>query len=774
MSGFSAASAAAAILRSAIQALTRTFTYLLYRLLQALAFPVLLLYLVHRILKNRAYARRIGERFGLLPASICPTLPGAVWLHAVSVGEVIAAIPLIRALRDALPEAPVYVSVSTLAGRAMADQKLASLADGVFYAPLDYVSAVRRVLRRLRPALLVIIETEIWPNMMREAKRSGAGVLIVNARISDKALPRYRRYAWFFRQALAYCDAVLAQDETAAGRYREIGAANVRVAGNLKYDFDPNTARVAPDLDAWIRSAGAQQILIAASTMPPAHEGDVDEDDLVIEAWKELASQHPDLLLILVPRRPERFDQAAKKLQNAGIEFTRRTALGPPCRVLLLDTIGELNGLFRYATLVFMGGTVAERGGHNILEPAAFGAPVICGAHMENFAEIAAEFERAGALPRLDQTNFLFSISSLLENKAKLESISKISLDLAESKRGATVRLVEILRTAHDRALPRPIPPIVLLPFSWLWLIGVAIDRSLKRLRRRKLEVRTISIGNLAAGGTGKTPMVIWLCREFEKRGLRVGVLTRGYRRAGGSGVQIVSPGDEISIEVTGEEPALILQKTKSIVGIGSSRWRTWQEMQGKGKPDVVLLDDGFQHWPLERDADIVLIDALDPFRGGVLPLGRLREPFSALKRASAVVITRTRTSRNYLGLIAEIRRHNPAAPIFRARTLARRPDVELSSFGAFCGLGQPEAFRRTLKEIGLEPAFFEVFPDHHHYSPEEIAALKSRSAILVTTEKDLLNVPVALRESIRPIPIEMELDDAGGLLAVLSPPGIP
>lgn len=754
--------------------MTRTLTYLLYRLLQALAFPVLLLYLVHRILKNRAYARRIGERLGLLPASICPTLPGAVWLHAVSVGEVIAAIPLIRGLKTAIPDAPVYVSVSTLAGRAMADQKLAGLADGVFYAPLDYVFAIRRVLRRLRPALLVIMETEIWPNMMREAKRAGAGVLIVNARISDKALPRYRRYAWFFRQALAYCDSVLAQDETASRRYREIGAEDVQVTGNLKYDFDPNTAHIAPELDAWIRAAGASQVLIAASTMPPAREGDVDEDDLVIDAWKDLAARHPDRLLILVPRRPERFETAAKKLLNAGIEFTRRTSLGPPCRVLLLDTIGELNGLFRYATLVFMGGTVAERGGHNILEPAAFGAPVICGPHMENFAEIAAEFERAGALPRLDQTNFLFSLSSLLEDKAKLESISKISLDLAESKRGATVRLVEILRAAHDRALPRPIPPSVLLPFSWLWLIGVAIDRSLKRLRRRKLEVRTISVGNLAAGGTGKTPMVIWLCREFEKRGLKAGVLTRGYRRTGGPGVQILSPGDEIPLAATGEEPGLILQKTKATVGIGSDRWRTWQAMNQHDAPDVVLLDDGFQHWRLDRDADIVLIDALNPFRGGLLPLGRLREPFSALKRSTAVVITRSVPDREYAGLIVEIRRHNPDVPVFRARTAARRPEADLSSFGAFCGLGQPEAFRRTLKELGLEPVFFEAFPDHHHYAPEEITALKSRSAILVTTEKDLFNVPEALRESIHPIPIEMALDDADGLLAVVSPPRTP
>jgi tetraacyldisaccharide 4'-kinase len=766
--------AVAAILNNAIQALTRTLIFLLYRLLQALAFPFLLLYLVRRIAKNRAYARHLGERFGLLPGAICPTLPRAVWLHAVSVGEVIAAIPLIRALRTALPDTPVYVSTSTLAGRAMADQKLAGLANGVFYAPLDYTFAVRRVLRRLRPSLLVIIETEIWPNMVREAKRAGAGVLIVNARISDKALPRYRRYAWFFRQALSYCDAVLAQDATAAARYREIGAANVTVAGNLKYDFDPNTAHVAPDLDAWILSVGARRILIAASTMPPARDGDVDEDDLVIDAWQQLATRHPDLLLILVPRRPERFETAANKLRNTGIEFVRRTALGPPCRVLLLDTIGELNGLFRYATLVVMGGTVAERGGHNILEPAAFGAPVICGPHMENFAEIAAEFERAGALARLDQTNFVFALSSLLEDKVKLASISKVSLDLAESKRGATVRLVGILRTAHDRALPRPIPPVILLPFAWIWLAGMAFDRSLKRLRRHKPDVRTISVGNLAVGGTGKTPMVIWLCRQFERQGLKVGVLARGYRRAGGPAVQILSAGAEIAIEATGEEPALILQNTKAIVGIGSDRWHAWQQMESKGAPDVVLLDDGFQHWPLDRDADVVLIDALDPFRGGVLPLGRLREPFSSLRRATAVVITRTSAGREYAGLVAEIRRHNPGVPVFHARTVARPPDLALSSFGAFCGLGQPEAFRHTLNELGLEPLFFEVFPDHHHYSAGEIAALKARAAVLVTTEKDLWNVPAPLRDSIHTIPIEMELDDAQRLLAAISPPETP
>ena len=768
--------------------MTRTLTYLLYRLLQALAFPLLLLYLVRRILKNRHYAQRLGERFGLLPPDIQPTLPGAVWLHAVSVGEVIAAIPLIRALGQELPGVPVYVSTSTLAGRAMADQKLAGIADGVFYAPLDYCFAVRRVLRRLRPALLIIMETEIWPNMMREAKRSGTGVIIVNARISDKALPRYRRHAWFFRCPLSYADAVLAQDETAAGRYRMLGAPVVEVAGNLKYDFDPSTAKVAPDLEAWIKASQASQILIAASTMPPARDGDVDEDDLIIAQWPALAAENPDLLLILVPRRPERFATAAAKLEAAGIGFTRRTALSGPNRVLLLDTIGELNGLFRFATLVFMGGTLAERGGHNILEPAAFGVPVASGPHMENFTEIAAEFDAAGALPRLDQTNWSFAVSSLLSKPALLSAIGNKSLELANSKRGATARSIDLIRLAYDAALPKPIPPVALIPLTWIWRTGMVIDRTIKQSRTYRARVPVVSVGNLALGGTGKTPLILWLCRELARQGRRPAVLTRGYRRSAGEVTEVFMPGVMPDVALAGEEACLILQGGDAAVGVGADRVRAILPLEKQFDPGILLLDDGFQHWRIARDADIVLVDALDPFRGGVLPLGRSREPFSALRRATAIVITRTSPGRAYSGLIAAIRRHNPSAPIFRARTAARLPNLGGSSFGAdpessfgtapgtsfgaFCGLGQPEAFRNTLNDLGLKPQFFEVFPDHHHYSHDDIARMRSRAAVLLTTEKDQVNVPQTSRDGIVAVKIDLELDDPAALLAAINLPG--
>jgi tetraacyldisaccharide 4'-kinase len=404
-----------------------------------------------------------------------------------------------------------------------------------------------------------------------------------------------------------------------------------------------------------------------------------------------------------------------------------------------------------------------------VLEPAAFATPVICGPHMENFAEIAAEFDAAGALARLDRSNLGRAISSLLNDPDRLSRLGAASLSLAEAKRGATARCIQTLSAAYDAALPRPVPPVVLIPLTWLWRAGMALDRGVKRLRSCRPEARVISVGNLAVGGTGKTPMVLWLCDRLARAGVKVGVLTRGYGRHGGAEVEVFDAAAAADISVVGEEAALILRQGKAQVGAGPDRCKTWHIMRGRGAPEVIVLDDGFQHWRMKRDADIVLIDALDPFRGGVLPLGRLREPFSALNRATAIVITRTRDGREYAGLIAGIRKYSHTAPIFRARVIATRPDIGDGPVGAFCGLGQPAGFEQTLKQIGIAPEFIEVFPDHHRYTDAEIAALRARTAILVTTEKDLMNVPAALRDSIHAVPITLELDDPDGFLAVVA-----
>ncbi|GIU75493.1 MAG: hypothetical protein KatS3mg004_2580 [Bryobacteraceae bacterium] len=725
--------------------------------------------------RNRAYWRGLDERFGLLPHSMKATLPGAVWLHAVSVGEAMAAGPLVRRLRERMPDAAVYVSTTTLAGRALCEQKLGGLADGIFYAPLDYPFAVRRVLRRLRPAVVAVMETEIWPNLLREARRAGARVVIVNGRISDRALPRYRNLAWFFRHALEQVDRVLAQDGTAAERYRALGAPRVEIAGNLKYDFDPSATKMPEDIRDFLERLRAEPVWVAASTMPPAEAGDPDEDDAVLDAFERLARRWRRMLLILAPRRPERFDTAAEKLRARGLRFVRRTELGAgtavePPAVLLLDSIGELSSLFGAATAVFMGGTLVQRGGHNILEPAAHGAVVAAGPHLENFAEIAEDFRRNGGMISVETAEELpAALERIFADAGLRAGMGARARALAAARRGATQRALEAIAELREAALPRPADPD---PPARLWLAGMAAHRAVAGLWKDEPERPVISVGNLAMGGTGKTPMVRWLCRELAARGLRPAVLTRGYGRSERAPVAAL-PGESLPVEATGEEAQMVLGDGFAAVAVGADRAAARRLLEeGRGyRPDVYVLDDGFQHWAMRRELDIVLVDALDPFRGGVFPRGRLREPFSALERADAIVITRAEPGRTYAGLVEEIRRHNRQAPLFFARFAAERPRLpEGVRPGAFCGIGQPEGFRRTLAELGIEPAFFRAFPDHWRHGKQEIEEMFRLAPVLLTTEKDLWNLPAELRghPAIVAVPVRLELERPEELLRLV------
>ncbi len=766
-----------------------------YRALTILAFPLLLLYLALRVVRDRRYAHGLKERFGILPRSFHRTVPGSVWLHAVSVGEVLTAVPLLKQTKQSMPWAPIYVSVTTLAGRAMADEKLAGLASGVFFTPVDMCFAVRSVLRTLKPALVVVMETEIWPNLYREVKRAGASLVVVNGRISDKAMPAYRRWRWFFRAPLSRADAILAQDEGAAERYRELGAERVEAAGNLKYDFQAEATPIAAVVRELVERLHPSTVLIAASTMPPEREGDQDEDELVIYTFLKLRGRFPRMLLLWAPRKPERFDAAAERLQAAGIPFLRRSLLknGAPLQlpgVLLVDTMGELAGLFRLGHAVFMGGTFPHRGGHNPLEPAAFGVTVVAGPHMENFAEIAADFDAHRAWVRVKDPRELGGVLvELLDDRARQKKLGNRGRALAQARRGATSRAVAVIEKAYEDALPLPLHPLwkrlALGPLTSAWRAGLQIDRAFRSDGRQRV-CCLVSVGNLSVGGTGKTPFVIWLCAMLKQKGRSPGVLLRGYGRRGGPDVLTLGPEAEprpsgsgaCTVESAGEEALLHLRAGFAVVGVGADRARTLVALHARYAVDCAVLDDGFQHWRLRRDCDIVLIDALDPLRGGLLPLGRLREDFSALRRAHIIVITRTIPGRTYAGLAREIRRWNPNVPIFFSRIVAGLETLPEGA-GAFCGLGNPEAFRTTLSQVRVEipaglspqpaapvrlfqPAFFQIFPDHHHYAEAEIEALLQRAPLLVTTEKDWLNLPVRFQDDRRivalPIRVEVEL----------------
>ncbi len=697
-------------------------------------------------------------------------------------GEVLTAVRLLERLREIYPARQLYVSATTLAGRALAEEKLAGLVDGIFYAPIDYCFAVRRVLRTLRPSVVVVMETEIWPNWYREIKRTGAGLVVVNGRISDKAIGSYRRQRWFFRNVLEWPDLILAQSKLSARRYVEMGAPpdRVRNAGNLKYDFDPSKVKPPETVENVVRRLGASPVWISASTMPPAETGDVDEDDVVVAAFRELAREFPSLLLLLAPRRPARFDEVAGKLEAAGIPFLRRTTMTgeeqlPLPGVLLLDTIGELSGCFTLADAVFMGGTLARRGGHNILEPAFFSRPVIIGPHMENFPEIAAEFLESGGVIRVETPRELAgAVARILRDPEQRRKIGKRARELAEAERGATERAVAEIRRLSAVSVLKPVHPapvrFLLRPFSWLWELGSAWKRARAMRRRRALAAPVISVGGIGMGGAGKTPFTLWLVERLKNEGLSPAILTRGYRRRVPEKSTILEAGSQAKTELTGDEAQLFLRAGLAHVGIGSDRYSTGKLLERKFPVNVMVLDDGFQHWQLDRQLDIVLIDALDPFAGSALfPLGRLREPLEALERADVFLITRTDPASPIEGIEQRLRCYNARAPIFRSQvrplswTDASSGETWQPEFvadrrvAAFCGLANPASFWHTLAALGCRPVVHWSLCDHCHYRPTELRrmaahAVSAGAELLLTTEKDLMNLPAGAAELVAPL----------------------
>jgi len=739
---------------------------------------------------NRDYWRSLPERFGFLPHSFRQIGPGAIWLHAVSMGEILACVEFARGLRAEFPHSRLFVSTATLAGRATAEQKLQGTADGIFFAPVDYVFAVRRVLRTLKPALVVVAETEIWPNLFREVHRTCAGLAVVNGRISDKALPKYLRLRRVFPVVLAAADTILAQTEEMRRRFLALGAERVTVGGNLKYDFAPRAAEAGSPVVQLIDRARPAKVWIAASTMADER---VDEDDAVIAAWRRMRG----VFLVLVPRKPERFDAVAGKLDAAGIEYVRRSRLDQEARgtdapgVLLLDSIGELGGLFGLADCVFMGGTLASRGGHNILEPALFGKVVIVGPHMENFQAIADEFRAAGAVVEVREAEELAgAVERVLAND---DGTGRRARECAEARRGATARAVATVRPLYRVPRYRPAMPWCLAAWvlARVWLREGRRRQSLYYARRRKLDVPVISVGNLTMGGTGKTPCVLRLAELLRERGRKPGILTRGYGRTSPVTAMALPAGATVRTEVSGDEPQIFLRSRLAPVGIGANRYRTGTLLAREFGSDVVLLDDGFQHVKLARNFDLVLVDALNPFGGGeVFPMGRLREPVQALARADAIVITRSEASDLGPAIEREVRRWNPRAPIYRARIepqwwvehrTGRKiglEEMKLERAAAFCGLGNPQSFYRTLEALGVRYVDCVEFEDHHRYLPTELMRITEQfqrkgATTLVTTEKDAVNLCEAADNLLAPLPlywlkIEMRIEAEAELLAEL------
>jgi 3-deoxy-D-manno-octulosonic-acid transferase len=439
--------------------------YFFYRILTAAAMIFLAPYYVVRGWRRGESAQAFRQRLGSVPKDIAARASqggeagaNGIWIHAVSVGEVLAAKPLIDGLKHRFPGRPIFVSTTTETGQRLARERLAN-ADGIFYFPLDWVVPVRRALRDIRPAVVVVMETEIWPNFLREARRKNIPVVFANARISQKSFARFKRWEFligpFFAETLQDAALFLPQTPEDATRLAAIGASaqQMEIIGNLKYDAEP--PQLSP-FGSWLKQQIRQQerwpVIVAGSVV----EG---EEDAVIAAYDIVQRQWRRTLLILAPRKPARFDAATALSKEGGWRVIRRTEidveapLDEGVDVLLLDSIGELGALYAVADATFVGGSLVPSGGHNILEPAWFAQPPVFGNSMENFQDMADQFLDGHAGVQVASAESLGKVwTQLIENSVLRERMGKAARAIAERNRGAAERSLDRIAPLIDRA----------------------------------------------------------------------------------------------------------------------------------------------------------------------------------------------------------------------------------------------------------------------------------------------------------------------------------
>jgi 3-deoxy-D-manno-octulosonic-acid transferase len=419
-----------------------------YNLLAMISIIFVVPYHLYRSI-TRGRPSALAQRFGFIPAADLEKLEGSdvVWIHAVSVGETIAAVPLIKALRRRYPHIKLVLSNVTETGREVAG-KIAGV-DLCLYFPFDYPFAVNGSLRKVSPSLILIMETELWPNFIRAANQRGIPVLLVNGRISDKSFHRYLRFKWFFQPILANISALCMQSAEDARRITAMGASatRVQISRNLKYDIAPplQTSQNRAELRRRYLIPEDTLVFTAGST----HNG---EDEMVLEAYRAVLNEGAKAFMVLAPRHPERALQVAELLSRAGFSATRRSALDTrrelfaSGEVLLLDTVGELLNVYAVSDLVFVGGSLVPNGGHNVLEPASLRVPVLFGPHMNNFKEIAALLLEFSAGVRVaDVGELAVMVSSLLADREKRLGMGDNGARLLAENSGSTERHMAVI-----------------------------------------------------------------------------------------------------------------------------------------------------------------------------------------------------------------------------------------------------------------------------------------------------------------------------------------
>ena len=431
--------------------------HFLYNLILYLLTPFLVVGLFIRSLRQANYRRRIGERFGLLPKAVGS---GYIWLHSVSMGETLAAAPLVRALQARYPKQRLLITTMTPTGSEQVQRSFGDSVDHV-YAPYDLPGCVHRFLDRTQPSIAIIMETELWPNTLKQCQKTATPTVLINARLSASSAKGYARVPSITRAMMQQLDAVAVQSDADGERFVQLGLApnKLTVTGSIKFDYaiDPQArqqlAQIHSQIHAQSREPADEQqpanlfVWIAAST----HQG---EDEIVLGAQNALLRVGVNTLLILVPRHPERFDDVYRLCQQSGLKVARRSdhaELPKGTQVLLGDTMGELATLFGACKIAFIGGSLIERGGHNPIEPAAWGIPVLAGPHMFNFLDVGRQLEAGGGMMTVHNADDIAAhVQACINTPLKYDAAGASNRQVVATNRGAVGRQLAVISTLAD------------------------------------------------------------------------------------------------------------------------------------------------------------------------------------------------------------------------------------------------------------------------------------------------------------------------------------
>lgn len=823
--------------------------YFIYNVLATVLFILFVLpYFTWRYFREKGFPRRFRQSLGRIKDEEIAAVAhkNCIWIHGASVGEIVATSPLVKEIRKAMPDAKILVSAVTTGGYDMAHQIIPE-ADAIIYFPVDLPFVSESFVKRIMPRIFMPVETELWPNFLRAIKLRRIPVMMVNGRISDKSVKSYRYLFGILADMLGSVSRFCMQSSIDAEYIYHLGAEKRRIfiTGNTK--FDQTYAEVTTeDLTNYKKELGLGEdypVIVAGSTHPT-------EEDALFKAFKDVRREFPKARLVIAPRKPGRVNEITKLAKQYDLtvglrsELKAMTGIRTAYPVLLIDTIGELGRIYAVGDAVFVGGSLIKHGGHNVLEPAAHAKPIIVGPSMNNFKDSFALLSKVGACKQINNAKELGQLFlQIFKDDALRKKMGDASLQVIKENRGAAVRTIEYLKEllqvtavecsvnshykVNTRNIDDEVSPkmrtgdavtqylmqlshgedsgfldylvlAILRCFSVLYEVIVRLNLSLytnKLLPQTKLDCCVISIGNITVGGTGKTPTAQMVAQMIQKMGYKVAILNRGYRSHWEEKIGVVSDGKKIFMTAyeAGDEAYLLAKTLPGIpVVIGKERAVTGKFAVEKLNAEVIILDDGYQHWQLYRDLDVVLVDTLNMFgNGSILPRGTLREPLSNLNRAGLFLLTKCNQSSTIsrATLCDALQKRAPLAPIVESthkpcnfleiadwykNDITKALPLEAlrnQSVMAFSAIGNPSSFEQTLAAEGLNIEEAIRYPDHHDYGMVEMQYIMDRAVkkgvkALVTTGKDAVKIPTEFIYLTREVPLyilNMEIQITSG-----------